>query len=357
MLDLTQYGYIETEVPPQGVMPGRVIEHQKEQYNVITNIGEVHATLKGSYYYDAKSREDYPCVGDFVFLQHNNNGPSLITRLLPRRSKFSRGDQSGHADGYAKTLLEQVIAANVDYVFIMTSMNFDLKVNRIERYVTQTMQSGSRPIVLLTKADLAGDPDKITEEVRTALPNIPVHAISNLTGAGIDALNDYLSPGITVVFLGMSGVGKSSLLNALMKKEVMTVKEIRDDDSRGRHTTTHRQLFTLPCGAMVIDTPGMRELGIFDASTGFGAAFSDIEKLASNCRFTNCRHDMEPGCAIHEALNNGSLSRSHWDNFINQRRELKYADDRSAYLREKNTRGKNLSKWSKTQKKDGKIKF
>ena len=195
-------------------------------------------------------------------LHYNESGDSLIATVLPRRSKFSRADYSGHATGYTKTVLEQVVATNFDYVFILSSLNGDFNVSRIMRYLTQARQSGGQPVIILTKADLAPDYTIPLSEVIQSIPGVPVHAICSHTAMGLNELNSYFMPGKTIVFLGMSGVGKSSLLNALMEQNVMKVQEIREVDSRGRHTTTHRQLFMLPSGSMVIDTPGMRELGL-----------------------------------------------------------------------------------------------
>ena len=195
MIDLKQFGYIEVESPPIGLIPGRVTELQREQYTVITERGEVTAVLKGAFYHTAVTREDFPCVGDFVFLQYNENGASLIAKLLPRRSKFSRADYSGHAAGYVKTILEQVVATNFDYVFIMSSLNWDFKVSRIMRYLTQARQSSGQPVVILTKADLATDFSASIAEVQKAAPDVPVHAVSSHTGDGLDGLNEYLQPG------------------------------------------------------------------------------------------------------------------------------------------------------------------
>ncbi len=353
MIDLKQYGYSETEKPPIGLIPGRVTELQREQYTVITEHGEVTAVLKGSFYHSAEARDDFPCVGDFVLLQYAENGASRIAKLLPRRSKFSRADFSGHAAGYVKTILEQVVATNFDYVFILSSLNWDFNVSRIMRYLTQARQSGGQPVVILTKADLIEDSDIYLAEVRQTAPDIPVHAISSHSGLGLDALDEYLQPGKTIVFLGMSGVGKSSLLNALMKEEVMTVKAIRQDDSRGRHTTTHRQLFMLPSGAMVIDTPGMRELGLFNANEGISAGFADIEELITQCRFGDCRHKTEPGCAVLAAISDGTLPNERWEQYLAQRRENKFVDDKSSYLIDKRARNKSISMWSKQSKKNG----
>ena len=363
MIDLKQYGYIEMEAPPDGLLPGRVTEHRGARYTVVTERGEATANLKGAFYHEAEAREDFPCVGDFVLLQYNELGDSRIVKLLPRRSKFSRADFSGHAAGYVKTILEQVIAANFDYVFILSSLNRDFKVSRIVRYLTQARQSGGQPVVILTKVDLVEDFASAMAEVKNVAPDVPVHAVSAHNGFGMDELGEYLRPGKTVVFLGMSGVGKSSLLNALMDQEVMAVKAIREDDSRGRHTTTHRQLFMLPplvgfpSGAMVIDTPGMRELGLFDAEEGIGAGFNDVEGLFTQCRFTNCRHKAEPGCAVLAALADGSLPRERWDRYLAQKRENKFVEDKSGYYQDRRAWHKNLAKWSKQQKKSGGIRM
>jgi len=378
MIDLKQYGYTEIEPPPDGLIPGRVTELQRERYTVITERGETAAVLKGAFCHEAEAREDFPCVGDFVLLQYNDSGVSGIAKLSPRRSKFSRADFSGHAAGYAKTIVEQVVAANFDYVFILSSLNWDFNVNRIMRYLTQTWQSGGQPVVILTKADLAGDFSEELADVLQAAPGVPssplpraveairalqnaagraanaqVHAVYAHTGFGLNALDEYLQPGKTVVFLGMSGVGKSSLVNALMERDVMAVKEIREDDSRGRHMTTHRQLFMLPSGAMVIDTPGMRELGLFGADKGISAGFSDVEDLFAQCRFNDCRHKTEPGCAVLAALTDGSLPRERWERYLAQKRENKFVDDKAGYLTDKKTRHKDIAKWSKQMKKNG----
>ena len=335
MVDLKQYGYMETEEIPSGLIPGRVIEIRRERYIVMTEQGEVTAVLKGAFYHDAGTREDFPCVGDFILLHFNESGDSRITKLLPRHSKFSRADFSGHAAGYAKTILEQVVATNFDYVFILSSLNWDFKVSRIMRYLTQTRQSGGQPVVILTKTDLVEEYNAPMTEVRQAVPDVPVHAISSHTGKGLSELNQYLQPGKTVVFLGMSGVGKSSLLNVLMEQDVMIVKDIREDDSRGRHTTTHRQLFMLPSGAMVIDTPGMRELGLLDAKEGISTGFADIEELFNHCKFSNCRHKSEPGCAVLTALSDGSLNREHWEQYLTQKKENKFVNDKAGFLKDK----------------------
>ncbi|MDR0272093.1 MAG: ribosome small subunit-dependent GTPase A [Clostridiales bacterium] len=352
MINLKVYGYELSEEFSDKLIPGRITELHRERYTVITERGEVSATLKGTFFHNAEVRDDLPCVGDFVLLQYNDSGTSLIAKLLPRRTKFSRADFLGHKAGHVKTVYEQLIAVNFDYVFIVTSLNWDFNVNRVVRYLTQTRRSGGEPVIILTKADLIDEyelEEKISE-VQSVAPDVPVHAVSSHTGFGMENLNKYLRPEKTVVFLGMSGVGKSSLLNALMQQDVMDVKAIREDDSRGRHTTTHRHLFMLPCGAMVIDTPGMRELGLYDAEEGIRAVFSDVEELFSQCKFSDCRHQSEPGCAIRAALKDGSLSKEQWQRYLNQKRETKFIDDKTAAIREKKKMGMEIAKFSKSRK-------
>ena len=358
MIDLKQYGYTEVEVPPEGLTTGRVTEVQRNQYNVVTEYGEVAATLKGSFVHDAVVRADLPCTGDFVFLQYNENGPSLIVHVLPRRSKFSRADFLGHGFAHIKANREQVVATNFDYVFLLTSLNRDFRVSRILRYLTQTRQSGGQPIIILTKADLTEDFSPQINEVKEAAPDVPVHAISSHTGFGLEALYKYLKPQKTVVFLGMSGVGKSSLLNALANEDLMAVRETRrEDSSKGSHTTTHRQLFMLPSGAMIIDTPGMRELGLYDADESISAGFADVEELFTRCRFSNCTHQNEPGCAVWEALTADTLPHSRWEQYLKQERENKYVEDKTAYMRERTIWFKSMTKsnraGNKTAKKPG----
>jgi ribosome biogenesis GTPase len=351
MIDLKQYGYTETEPRPDGFIPGRVVEFRRSQYTVITKHGEIDAVLKGSFVHEAVVRADLPCVGDFVLLQYNDSGVSRITQILPRFSKFSRSDFSGHGFAHIKANREQIVAVNFDYVFIITSLNRDFRVNRILRYLTQTRGSGGQPVVILTKADLCEDFTEQVNQVEEAAPDVPVHAISSHTGFGLETLTAYLQPAKTIVFLGMSGVGKSSLLNALSGENLMTVKETRkEDESKGSHTTTHRQLFKLPSGAMVIDTPGMRELGLFDAEESISAGFADVEELFTLCRFRDCGHNNEPGCAVQNAIQSGILSRSRWEQYLTQKREDRYVDNKTAFIRERHELHKSWAKSHKAEK-------
>ena len=290
--------------------------------------------------------KEYPVVGDYVLLQYNENGSSLIEEICQRKSSFSRMDFSGHAAGYVKTVKEQVIAANFDYVFILSSLNHDFNLNRITRYISVALQSGGKPIVILTKADECHNPDTYIAQVKSISEKADVFAISAITGFGMKQLNVYIQAGKTIVFLGSSGVGKSTLVNAIAGEEIMVVSEIRENDSKGRHTTTHRQLIELPSGVTVIDTPGIRELGIYDAENGINDTFSDVVQLFAKCKYNNCSHSKEPGCGVNQAIEEGTLSRERWKTYCQLSNENQWGKNKSVYtkkgkLENKTKMGKN----------------
>lgn len=242
----------------------------------------------------------------------------------------------------------------------MQSLNQDFNMKRMERYLTLAWQSGAVPVIVLTKADLLDGGNCENREYQKSVyirtverlaPGVAVHAVSSRTGEGLDALSGYMAAGKTVVFLGSSGVGKSSLVNALAGEEIMDVNAIREEDGKGRHTTTHRQLILLKNGAMVIDTPGMRELGMWDVSDGLGEAFTDVEQFLGRCRFSDCRHQTEPGCAVREAIESGQLTQERWESYIKLKKEAKFTDSKEAFLRHKQQRNKSISKYNRQNNK------
>jgi len=327
-------------------IPARITAVHKERFEVVCEYGETGARLKTSEYYNGN--EEFPTTGDFVLMIHNPYGDSLITSTLPRRTCFSRRDPTPGRG-------EQMVAANFDYVFIMQSLNLDFNPKRMERYITAAWQSGAVPVVVLTKADLAEDYSEYLKAAQNSALGVDIHVVSSHTGYGLDTLEKYLEPGKTLVFLGSSGVGKSSLVNAIAREDIMSVSGIREDDSKGRHTTTHRQLLMMKNGAMIIDTPGMRELGMWDVSQGLGEAFADVEKFFENCRFRDCTHTAEPGCAVRTALENGELSAERWENYCKLKGEAEYADGKAEFLSRKHEWSKALSKNQKRMKKKQEI--
>lgn len=299
------------------IMEGFITAVHRERYEVQVNDSTLYARLKTSVYYLDKSKEEFPTVGDYVALQYNGMGDSLIVKTRKRKSKFSRKDPDAGMG-------EQTIAANFDYVFIMMSLNFDFNPKRLERYLTISWQSGGIPVIILTKADIAEDIERKLELVSQIAIGVDICLISSVTGEGVEKLKKYLQPDKSIVFLGSSGVGKSSFANFLLGQEFMETGIIREDDSKGHHTTTYRQLFILKNGTKIIDTPGMRELGMWVVDEGMEQSFSDLYDLIQNCRFSNCTHTNEPGCAVREALENGTLNKERWKNYLKILRESNF---------------------------------
>ena len=355
-VDLKDFGFVPSSSSENenGFAPARVIECRRELYKVICEHGETGAQLKGSFYNTLKDEEEFPAVGDFVLIQYNAQGNSQIVKVLPRRSKFSRANLSGHGEGYAKFIKEQIVAVNFDYVFILSSLNHDFNQARIARYLSASWQSGGFPVVILTKSDLCEDSFVQAAEARKLAREVPVICISSKTGEGLDELAPFLEPAKTIVFLGSSGVGKSSLLNRLAGEDLMEVKTIRDDDSKGRHTTTHRQLFRLPSGALIIDTPGMRELGLWDSREGMSLAFAEVEEVIAQCRFSDCTHQSEPGCAVRDALEDGRITPAQWKQYRVQQREAAFVESHSDFLKKKREFQKSIAQFSRSRKKEQK---
>ena len=299
----------------QGLVPGRVTREHRGLFRVQAEVGEYVAELAGRLRHEARGRADLPAVGDWVALLPAAAGlRATIQAVLPRRSRFARKAAGEEHD-------QQVAAANVDTVFLVSGLDHDFNLRRIERYLVMARESGARPVIVLNKADLSADAESARREVEEVAGGAPVHLVSVREGTGLEALEPYLRPRETVALLGSSGVGKSTLLNRLSGAQRQATREVRAHDSRGRHTTSHRQIFVLPTGALMVDTPGMRELQLWDAGAGLDATFDDVEALAASCRFGNCAHGAEPGCAVREALAQGRLDEGRFASYLKLRGE------------------------------------
>ena len=318
---------------------GRITLQEKGIYRIRTNTGEQNALVSGKFQFDAQSVSDYPAVGDYVMASCADPDTAIIHQVLPRKSLFVR-----KAAGTSKT--EQVVAANIDTVFLCMSLNNDFNLRRLERYLAVAWESGADPVVVLAKADLGEDLLRKQLEVESSAMGVNVLTTSSLELDGYQQIMPYITEGRTVAFVGSSGVGKSTLINRLLGEERLTTDGLRNDD-KGHHTTTHRELLFLPNGAMVIDTPGMRELGMWDAASGVEQTFTDIEELAAQCRFRNCSHMNEPGCAVCAAIQRGELDRSRWQSYQKLKIENSYAVDSKSYLAAKEKKFKEISKINK----------
>jgi len=305
----------------RGGLPGRVVVEESGSCLVMTPVGERTCGLAGRYRHDhVDDPLAYPGVGDWVVLEGAGEGLPIVDRL-PRRTAIVRrppGTRGGNA---------QLLAANVDVLFIVASMNRDFNIRRLERYVVVAWESRAEPVILLSKADLVADISGFVDAARSVAPGVAVMPVSAVSGAGLEAVRARLGPGRTAAFVGSSGVGKSTLVNALAGRELMATASIREDDARGRHTTSRRQLLLIADG-VVLDTPGLRELGLADAD-GIDAAFSDIGALAEKCRFRDCRHRAEPGCAVRAAIADGDLPSERFSSYVRLEREAKAAERRT----------------------------
>jgi ribosome biogenesis GTPase len=299
----------------RGWLPARVIVQHRNRYRLIAEAGETDAALSGHFAHAAQAGE-HPVVGDWVALELRD-GAATIQAVLPRHGAFTRkAAGTGNAP--------QVVAANVDLALLVAALNADFSPRRLERYLAATHQSGARPLVVLTKTDLCADTPGAVAEARAVVMDTPVIAVSVRTGEGLAELTQALRPGETAVLLGSSGAGKSTLVNTLAGAEVMATQAIRESDGRGRHTTTHRELVRLPSGVLLLDTPGMRELALWEAETAVSDLFEDIQALARGCRFTNCGHGAEPGCAVRAALEAGALDPGRLAGWNKLERELAF---------------------------------
>lgn len=328
-----------------GSVPGRVVSESRGSYQVQSQYGVLTARIVGKMRYGQAGRKALPVVGDWVVTKPlANEHMATIHAVLPRRSRFSRKVAGRRTE-------EQVLSANIDTVFIVSGLDGgrNLSLRRIERYLALARSSGATPVIVLNKVDLCPDVDSLIQQVEDIAPGTAIRAVSATERIGLEALRNYLTKKHTVAFLGPSGVGKSALINALLGTDRQEIGEVREDDRKGRHTTTRRELIMLPDGGMVIDTPGMREIQMWVGDDDLQDAFHDIETLGKRCRFNDCSHNSEPGCAVREAIANGELDPSRLSSYRRLQKELTDLASReqhSARLHEQ-SKWKKISQWSK----------
>lgn len=322
----------------QGWVPARVIREDRDRYHLLGESGEIAGELSGRLRHDACGRGDLPAVGDWVAVRPGE-GLAVIVRVLPRTSAFVR-KMAG------ETTEEQIVAANVDTVFLVAGLDLDFNVRRIERYLTAAWESGANPVIVLNKADLASDLEALVAETESVAAGVPVVAVSAATREGLEGLSPWLLPGRTVALLGSSGVGKSTIINALLGEERQATGAVREHDSRGRHTTTHRELVPLPAGAVLLDTPGIRELQLWGDASSADGAFPEITALAEQCRFGDCGHRGEPGCAVLAAVASGALDEERLASWRKLQRELRWLATRQ----DARARAAEQAKWKQITK-------
>ncbi|MEK3715571.1 ribosome small subunit-dependent GTPase A [Paenibacillus sp. FSL R7-0333] len=308
---------------------GRIAGDFGSKYKVITAAGEIWGELSGKFRHSLSGSGEYPAVGDWVVLAMQDGGAhAVIHGVLPRHSVISRKVAG-------PTQEEQIVASNVDTLFLVSALNDDFNVRRMERYLIMAWNSGANPVILLTKADLCTDAELKMAEMQQAAPGVPVHVVSALLGDGREELQPYIGSGQTVALTGSSGCGKSTMVNWLSGRNLQLTQDVREGDSRGRHTTTHRELFVLPDGGIIVDTPGMRELQLWEDDGGLDLAFGEISTLAAECRFSDCTHTREEGCAVLAAAASGVLDGKRLQNYHKTQKELQFQNSKEARQKRK----------------------
>ncbi|MBN1622486.1 MAG: ribosome small subunit-dependent GTPase A [Endomicrobiales bacterium] len=339
----------------EDLFPARVATAQREIYLILGESGEYRAELSGKLRFNSESMGDFPVVGDWVMARLSPEGSlAVIEEILPRNTKFSRKAAGSITD-------EQVLVSNIDIVFLVNGLDGDYSPRRIERYLTLTGDSNVKFVILLNKTDLCSSLQQRIEEVKSISLGFPIHTLSALNNKGVEDLMKYIQKGTTIAFLGSSGVGKSTIINRLLGEERLKVGAVRESDSKGKHITTHRELILLPGGGIVIDNPGLRELQLWADEDSLENTFSDIKYLADKCKFRDCTHTDEPGCAVKSAIEKGELDSKRFQNYLKLKKELRYLATRKEKVKFRNEKvvwEKKISKLSKQiQKHKRKYKF
>jgi ribosome biogenesis GTPase len=338
MIDLRAFGWNDRfaerfgAIPLEGILPARVAVQQKHRYILYTSVGERPGEIAGRIHYEAHGTEDYPVVGDWVAVRERP-GEAMVTivAVLPRLTRFARKAVGVRA-------VEQVVAANIDTVFVVNGLDTGTNPRRVERYLVLAAECGARAVIVLNKADLVNNADEMVHGLASIARDIPIIVMSAARDEGVDKLLAFLPYGSTGAMLGPSGVGKSTIINRLLRQNKFKTGEVRAADRKGRHTTSHRELVVLPGGGLLIDTPGMRELQLWGGEESVQEAFDDIDALTGACKFRDCTHAAEPGCAVRAALEEGRLDRARYASFQKLQKELAYQQrlvDKTASLKEK----------------------